>query len=202
VERNAALSARGITNTGPVHWNLSVEALYEAAIRRGEAELATGGALLATTGEHTGRSPKDKFIVRDELTDATVEWGDVNQEMSPETFERLYRRMMAYLQGRELFVRDAYAGADADFRLRVRVVNEFAWHNMFCRNMFIRPPAAELEGFDPDFTVIQVPGFQADPELDGCRSGTVIAMSFSHRMVLIGGTSYAGEAKKNRFSAI
>ncbi len=200
VERNAALSARGISNTGPVHWNLPVEALYEAAIRRGEAELATGGALLATTGEHTGRSPKDKFIVRDELTDSTVEWGAVNQEMSPETFERLHRRMMAYLQGRELFVRDAYAGADTDFRLRVRVVNEFAWHNMFCRNMFIRPPAQDLEGFEPDFTVIQVPGFQADPELDGCRSGTVIAMSFSHRMVLIGGTSYAGEAKKSVFS--
>jgi len=200
VERNAALSARGISNTGNVHWNLPVEALYEAALRRGEAELATGGALLATTGEHTGRSPRDKFIVRDELTESTVDWGPVNQAMAPDTFEHLYRRVMAYLQGRELFVRDAYAGADPDFRLRVRVVNELAWHNLFCRNMFIRPSVAELTNFDPDFTVIQAPGFQADPEVDGTRSGTVIAMSFSHRVVLIAGTSYAGEAKKSVFS--
>ena len=200
MERNAALSARVISNPGIVHWNLPVESLYEAAVRRREAHLATGGALLATTGEHTGRSPRDKFIVRDELTDSTVDWGAVNQEMAPDVFERLHRRMMAYLQGRELFVRDCYAGADPDFRLKVRVVNEFAWHNLFCRNMFIRPPAADLKGFEPDFTVIQVPGFQADPGLDGCRSGTVIAMSFSHRMVLIGGTSYAGEAKKSVFS--
>ncbi len=200
MERNAALSARGISNPGNIHWNLPVEALYEAAIRRGEAELATGGALLATTGEHTGRSPRDKFIVRDELTDSTVDWGPVNQAMAPDVFERLYRRVMAYLQGRELFIRDAYAGADPDYRLRVRVVNEYAWHNLFCRNMFIRPPATDLANFEPDFTVIQAPGFLADPEIDGTRSGTVIAMSFSHRVVLIAGTSYAGEAKKSVFS--
>lgn len=197
---NAALNAQGIRNPGKVNWNLSVHALYEAAIKRGEARLAGGGALLATTGEHTGRSPKDKFIVRDSLTDGTVHWGPVNQEMSSDQFERLYGRMMAYLQGRELFVRDAYAGADPTYRLRVRVVNEFAWHNLFCGNMFIRPPLTDLPGFEPDFTVIQAPGFVADPEIDGCNSGTVIAMSFTHRMVLIGGSSYAGEAKKSVFS--
>jgi len=200
VKNSAALEAKGLSNLGSIHWNLSVEALYEAAIRRGEASLASGGALLVTTGEHTGRSPRDKFILRDDLTDSTVDWGAVNQEMAPEAFERLYRRVMAYLQGRELFVRDAYAGADPDHRLHVRVMNEFAWHNLFCHNMFIRPPTQELAGFEPDFTVIQAPGFQADPEIDGCRSGTVIAMSFTHRLVLIGGTSYAGEAKKSVFS--
>jgi len=200
VGNNAALNAQGIRNPGKVNWNLSVHALYEAAIKRGEAKLAGGGALLATTGEHTGRSPKDKFIVRDSLTDGTVHWGPVNQEMSSDQFERLYGRMMAYLQGRELFVRDAYAGADPTFRLRVRVVNEFAWHNLFCGNMFIRPPLADLPGFEPDFTIVQAPGFVADPEIDGCNSGTVIAMSFTHRMVLIGGSSYAGEAKKSVFS--
>jgi phosphoenolpyruvate carboxykinase (ATP) len=200
VDNNAALDAQGIRNPGKVHWNLSVQALYEAAILRGEASLASGGALLATTGEHTGRSPKDKFIVRDDVTEKSVDWGPVNQEMSSDQFERLYQRMMAYLQGRELFVRDAYGGADEAYRLRVRVVNEFAWHNLFCANMFIRPPATALAGFVPDFTIIQAPGFQADPAIDGCKSGTVIAMSFTHKLVLIGGTSYAGEAKKSVFS--
>lgn len=197
---NAALDAQGIRNPGKVNWNLPVHALYEAAIQRGEARLTGGGALLAATGEHTGRSPKDKFIVRDALTEGTVDWGPVNQEMSSDQFERLYRRFMAYLQGRELFVRDAYAGADPTYRLKVRVVNEFAWHNLFCGNMFIRPPLTDLPGFEPDFTIVQAPGFVADPEIDGCASGTVIAMSFTHRMVLIGGTSYAGEAKKSVFS--
>ena len=134
---NAALDAQGIRNPGYVHWNLSVQALYEAAVRRGEASIASGGALLATTGEHTGRSPRDKFIVRDAQTESSVNWGSVNQEMSPDQFELLYRRMMAYLQGRELYVRDAYAGADPAYRLKVRVINEFAWHNLFCSNMFI-----------------------------------------------------------------
>jgi phosphoenolpyruvate carboxykinase (ATP) len=200
VSNNAALDAQGIRNSRQINWNLSVPALYEAALRRGEANIAAGGALLATTGEHTGRSPKDKFIVRDDYTNDTVDWGPVNQEMSTEQFERLYQRMTAYLQGRELFVRDAYAGANPDYRLRVRIVNEFAWHNLFCRNMFIRPPVMDLPGFEPDFTIIQAPGFQADPAVDGCRSGTVVALSFSHRLVLIGGTSYAGEAKKSVFS--
>lgn len=202
MRKEKTLKAQGIVNTGPVHWNLGTAALYEAAIRRGEGHIARGGPLVCTTGQHTGRSPNDKFVVEDENTRQTVWWGKVNQAMSPERFARLRLRMLAFLQGRGLFVQDLFAGADPDYRLSVRVITEQAWHSLFARNMFIRPQPAELARFEPDFTIIQAPGFHADPEIDGTRSETVIAIDFTHRTVLIGGTSYAGEIKKSVFTIL
>ncbi|MFN4088661.1 MAG: phosphoenolpyruvate carboxykinase [Alphaproteobacteria bacterium] len=196
------LEKHGLTNPRAVHWNLGVAALYQAALERREGELAEGGALVCTTGQHTGRSPNDKFVVEDENTAKTVWWGTVNKPMKPETFGRLRQRILSYLQGRELFVQDLFAGADPAHRLSVRVVTEHAWHNLFARNMFIRPDAQSLARFEPDFTVIQAPGFRAVPELDGTRSETVIAIDFTHRIVLIAGTSYAGEIKKSIFTVL
>ncbi|HYE00917.1 MAG TPA: phosphoenolpyruvate carboxykinase [Alphaproteobacteria bacterium] len=200
---NAAdLAAVGLGHTGTVHWNLSVPALYEQALRRGEAKIAQGGALVALTGRHTGRSPKDKYIVEEAATAADIWWGEVNKPMSEAAFDRLHARVSAFLQGRELFVQDLFAGTDPRYRLPVRVVTQHAWHNLFARNMFVRPNPAELVGFDPGFTVIQAPDFRAVPELDGTRSDVFIAVSFAKRLVLIGGTSYAGEIKKSIFTVL
>ena len=199
MQTDKRLDAMGLEQAN-ASWNLGVEALYERAIRNGEGAIAAGGALLCETGEHTGRSPKDKFIVRDATSDADVDWGPVNQPMEPAAFTRLLGRVQAYLQNRDVFVQDLYAGADPAHRLSVRVVTEQAWHNLFARNMFIRPPRAELAGFQPDFTLIQAPGFRADPEIDGCRSGTVIAVDLTRRIVIVAGTYYAGEIKKSVFS--
>src|SRR5690606_14672176 len=147
VSKISDLEKHGFTNPGTVHWNLGVSALYEAALLRGEGKLSEGGAIVCTTGQHTGRSPNDKFVVKDENTADSVWWGTVNKPMSRETFARLRLRMLSYLQGRELFVQDLYAGADPAHRISVRVVTEQAWHNLFARNMFIRPSAAERHRF-------------------------------------------------------
>lgn len=200
VESRHGLDIHGIGNTGPVHWNYGTPALYEAAVRNNEARVANGGPLVCTTGQHTGRSPRDKFVVRDETTEDSIWWGSVNQPMSPESFDLLYGRALAYVQGRELYVQDCFAGADPEHRLGIRVVTEQAWHNLFARNMFIQPSAAELSHFRPDFLVLQVPGLEAVPEIDGTRSGTVIAVNFRRRVVVIAGTSYAGEIKKSVFT--
>jgi phosphoenolpyruvate carboxykinase (ATP) len=196
------LAAVGIRNPRAVHWNLSVPQLVEAALRRGEARLSASGALVALTGQHTGRSPNDKFIVRDETTDGAVAWGNVNRPFERERFDRLHARVTAYLQGRDLFVQDLFAGADPAHRLRVRVVTEHAWHNLFARNMFIRPSAEERMVFHPDFTILQAPDFLADPATDGTRTETFILVDFTRRLVLIGGTSYAGEIKKSVFGIL
>lgn len=194
------LESLGLGLTAGAHWNLGVEALYEHAIRNRDGVMADGGALLCETGHHTGRSPKDKFIVRDHITEADVNWGDVNQPMEAAAFDRLLHRAQAYLQNREVYVQDLYAGADVDHRLNVRVVTEQAWHNLFARNMFIRPRRGQQRDFTPDFTIIQAPGFQADPNIDGTRSSTVIALNLDRKIILIAGTSYAGEIKKSIFS--
>ncbi len=194
------LDSIGLGHTAAAYWNLSVEALYERAVQNREGVVAAGGALLCETGQHTGRSPKDKFIVRDSASEADVDWGPVNQPMAPDAFDRLLQRVQAYLQNREIYVQDLYAGADPEYRLSVRVVTEQAWHNLFARNMFIRPPRAELPGFQPDYTVIQAPGFRANAAIDGCRSETVIAANLSRRVIVIAGSSYAGEIKKSVFS--
>lgn len=190
----------GLGLTAAASVNLGVEALYERALQNREGRMAAGGALLCETGEHTGRSPKDKFIVRDQASEADVDWGAVNQPMASDAFDRLLTRVQAYLQNRHVYVQDLYAGADPSHRLSVRVVTEQAWHNLFARNMFIRPPKADLADFAPDYTVIQAPGFRADPKIDGCRSQTVIAADLSRRIIVIAGTSYAGEIKKSIFS--
>ena len=162
-ESLTSLDNQGIKETGKLHINLSTEELIQAALERKEGELASTGAFCATTGEHTGRSPKDKFVVRDSQSEAHVEWGPVNQEMSPEKFETLKNDQASYLKGKELFVRDAFGGADKDLRIGVRVINEEAWANLFCKNLFIRPEEAELKGFEPDWTIVHTPFFDADP---------------------------------------
>jgi len=194
------LAAIGITEPGALHWNPGRESLVESALRAGEGMLAAGGALVCRTGRFTGRSPEDKFFVRDTVTDKGIEWGKVNREMAPESFETLRRRIVDHLQGRELYVQDCDAGADPAHRLAVRVVTEQAWHSLFARNIFL-PPAVG-PGCDPEWTILHAPSFSADPEIDGCRSSTVIAIGFSQKLVLIAGTYYAGEIKKSVFSLL
>ena len=193
------LVEQGMHHLGPVHWNLMPPLLYEHAVRRHEGELGFGGSFVANTGRHTGRSPKDKYIVNEAGTKDTVWWGPINQAIEPARFDSLHQRMLAYLQGRELFVQDLYAGADPDYRLPVRVVSDHAWHSLFARNMFIRPRPAELEDFEPAFTILHAPNFRAIPQMDGVRSETVVLVNFAEKLVLIGGTRYAGEIKKSVF---
>jgi phosphoenolpyruvate carboxykinase (ATP) len=185
-----------------VHRNLYPGPLVEHAIRRGEARLANHGQLAAETGKRSGRSPKDKFTVKDEVTEKTVKWGPVNQPIDAEQFDRMYRRVLHYLKGRELFVQDLYCGADPEYRLPVRVINELAWQNLFVRQLFIRPVQHELRYHRPEFTVICAPNFFAEPERDGTNSETFIYVSFSRRIVLVGGSGYAGEMKKSIFGVM
>ncbi|MGD9538317.1 MAG: phosphoenolpyruvate carboxykinase [Alphaproteobacteria bacterium] len=201
-KRQAGTTALGHGMTAQAYLNLSPAALYEHAVRRGEAEIAAHGPLVARTGQHTGRSPNDKFIVRDAGTEATVWWGSVNRPIEPERFAAIKARMLDYLKGRELFVLDCFAGADPTHRLPVRVISELAWHSLFARNLFIRPKPEELASLRPEFTIIQAPGFEADSKRDGVNSPTVILVDFAQRLVLIGGTSYAGECKKSVFTIL
>jgi len=196
------IDEQGLTETGEVHWNLTEPVLYEHAVRREEATVAAGGPLVALTGQHTGRSPNDKFTVEEESSKDSVWWGSVNRPISPEHFEAIYKKVQQHMKGKELFVQDLYGGADPEYRLRVRFIQEQAWHSVFVRNMFVRPPAADLAGFDPEFTVINACGMEADPATDGTNSGTFILVSFERKMVLIGGTTYAGENKKSVFSIL
>ncbi len=204
VSRNG-LEQVGLEGAANVYWNLPPAQLYEQAIRRGEAVLAAEGPLVARTGAHTGRSPNDRFVVRNPEGPSAgkIWWGEVNRAFNPSAFAALEREMASYLQGRDLFVFDGYAGADPEYRLNVRVVNELAWHNLFARNMFVRESdGAALESFSPQFTVISAPGFQADPDRHGTSSGTFILLDLEKRRVLIGGSAYAGEIKKSIFSVM
>ena len=196
------LGAHGI-DAGRVHWNLQIPELVEHAVRRGEAVLAQDGPIVASTGQHTGRSPNDRFIVREPSSEQNVAWGKVNKPLDADKFDRLHERMLAYVKGKELYALDCQAGADPEFRLKVRVINELAWHNLFARHMFIpvTDPAAQA-AHEPDFTVIDVPSFTADPKIDGTNSETFIIVNFAKKVVLIGGTSYAGEMKKSIFSVM
>lgn len=187
---------------GKLHINLPVSQLVEHAILRKEAVLTESGAICATTGAFTGRSPKDKFIVQEPSVAEHIDWGSVNQPMEPEKFERLLKRLQSYLAEKELYIFDGFTGADPAYRLPIRVINEYAWQNLFVHQLFIRPSKEELETHDPEFTVICAPDFKADPKSDGTRSETVIAVSFEHKMVIIAGTRYAGEMKKSIFSVM
>ena len=203
VDRTHGLEALGLLRSGPVHWNLSTAALYEEAIRRNEGTVAIEGPLVCRTGQHTGRSPNDKFIVRDPSSEQHVQWGAVNKPLDEARFDALHRDMVGYLNDRELYVLDAWAGADAAYRLPIRVINEFAWHNLFARNMFIpEDDPARLAEHRPEFTVIDAPNFKADPARHGTRSDVFILVHFGRRVVLIGGTSYAGEIKKSIFTVL
>jgi len=188
-----------LLSDGRTHFNLSPALLVEHSVRRHEAELAANGSLVGYTNR-TGRSPKDKFIVKDETTADKVAWGPVNAPMDPDKFDALYERVMEHLGGRELFVQDLFCGADPAYRLPVRIVNEYAWHNLFVRQLFLRPTAEELKSHHAEFTVIAAPEFKADPKRDGTNSDVFIVLNFVRRTILIGGTSYAGEMKKSIFS--
>jgi phosphoenolpyruvate carboxykinase (ATP) len=201
--RAHGLETVGIERSGRVHWNLTAEVLYEEVIRRGEGQLAAGGPLVCRTGQHTGRSPNDKFVVREPSSEGHVHWGPVNRSIGPEKFDALHSDMVAHLADKELYVLDAWAGADSSYRLPIRVINEYAWHNIFARNMFI--PETDLTcqvGHEPKFTVIAAPDFKADPAKHGTRSDVAILVHFAKRLVLIAGTSYAGETKKSIFSVL
>jgi phosphoenolpyruvate carboxykinase (ATP) len=195
------LDRHGIRTAKRVRWNLREPELYERALGEGEAILASG-PLVVRTGAHTGRSADDKFVVREPTSEDRIWWGKVNRPFGAEAFGALYERVIDYLAGRDLYVQDLYAGADPTYRLPVRVICESAWHSLFARNMFIRPPLDALEDHDPAFTVIQCPGFEADPDRDGTRSRTFILLDLGRKVVLIGGTSYAGEIKKSIFSVM
>jgi phosphoenolpyruvate carboxykinase (ATP) len=185
-----------------IHRNLRSAVLVEHSIRRGEAQMANNGALVTRTGHRTGRSPNDKFTVKDARTADVVAWGPVNRPFEPEKFDALYRRVMDYLKDKELFVQDLFAGADPQYRLPIQVVNELAWHNLFVRALFVRPKPEELPNHQPEFTVIGVPHFLADPNRDGTHSDAFIIVDFTRKVVLIGGTLYAGEMKKSIFGVM
>jgi phosphoenolpyruvate carboxykinase (ATP) len=197
------LEAHGIVNVSRIYWNLTTAALVEQAIRRREGLLAHQGPLVCRTGHHTGRSPNDKFVVREASSEGRIWWGKVNRPMAPENFARLRRQLLSYVEGKELFVQDGYAGADPAYRLPIRVITENAWHSLFARHMFIpeRDPA-RLAQHHPRFTVIDCPRFHADPEVHLTNSEVFITLSFEQGLVLIGGTSYAGEIKKSIFTVM
>ncbi len=195
------LQDQGISGLGSVYYNLIEPSLVESAVTRGEGRLGQGGALLVSTGTHTGRSPKDKFVVRTPSVEGSI-WWENNAPMTPDAFDLLQADMLAHMVGRDYFVQDLYAGADPAHRLDVRVVTELAWHSLFIRHLLRRPEREELEVFAPEFTIINCPSFTADPTRHGCRSGTVIAMNFDKKLILIGGTAYAGENKKSVFTLL
>jgi phosphoenolpyruvate carboxykinase (ATP) len=200
---DARLEGQGLAPEGSVHWNLLAPELIEHAVRRSEGQLADMGPFVAVTAPHTGRSPDDKFIVRRPDTEHDVDWGTVNKPIAPGHFELLLNDVKKYLSGQpELFVQDLYCGADPSHRLSVRYVSPSAWHMAFVRNMFIRPELAELASFAPNFTVLHAPEFQADPARHGTRTGTFIVLDLAERMILIGGTRYAGELKKSMFTVM
>src|SRR5438132_6067034 len=200
VERARGLEREGI-RTDRVKWNLSAAALYEEAVRKQEGLIAAEGPLVCRTGSHTGRSPNDKFIVREPSSDAHIGWGKVNKPIELAQWQTLHADFIASLAGKELYALDCYAGADSTYRLPVRIVSEYAWHSLFCRNLFIDDPAAAAAQA-PEFTVIDSPSFKADPGRHGSRTEVVIALNFAKKLVLIGGTSYAGEMKKSIFSIL
>ena len=188
-----------LTAPGTVHHNVLEARLVELAIARAEGRLASTGAFVAETGVHTGRSPQDKFVIRDADTENEM-WWDNNKSITRAQFDLLYKDMTAHVKSREMFVQDLYAGAEAGHQLKTRVFTEFAWHSLFIRNMLRRPKASELKGFKPEFTVVNCPTFKADPARHGVRTETVIACDFTNKLVLIGGSSYAGETKKSVFT--
>ncbi|WP_127846768.1 phosphoenolpyruvate carboxykinase (ATP) [Psychroflexus aestuariivivens] len=196
-----ALDNYGITSD-KIHYQLSPEELHKITIEKGQGKEVDSGALAINTGEFTGRSPKDRFIVKDEITKDEVWWSNINLPFDADKFDKLYDKVVNYLSDKELFVRDAYACADDNYRLNIRHINEYSWSNMFAYNMFLRPTESELENFEPEWTVINAPGFMANPEIDGTRAHNFAILNFTKKIALIGGTGYTGEIKKGIFSAL
>ncbi|GAA0894266.1 phosphoenolpyruvate carboxykinase (ATP) [Fulvivirga kasyanovii] len=197
----ASVEKLGIKDS-TAHWNLSPEKLAEIAVEKGQAERTASGAIAVDTGEFTGRSPKDRFIVKDEITEDAVWWGNINIPFDADKFDQLYDKMVDYLSGKEIYVRDAYACADPNYRTNIRVVNEYAWSNMFVYNMFLRPTEDEIKTFEHEWLVINAPGFKADPAVDGTRQHNFAILNFKKKIALVGGTGYTGEIKKGIFSAL
>lgn len=197
------LSNHGISNLRLAYWNLTTEALYEEAVFRGEGALVAGGPFVANTGKHTARSANDKFVVRETDSQGNVWWGVYNRPFEPGKFDELYARMLGFLQGRDVFVQDVYAGADENYRLPVRIVTELAWHSHFVRNMFILPESLEeYKRFVPEFTILAMPSFKAAPAVDNTNSETFICLSFEKKLAIIGNSAYAGEIKKSVFTIL
>lgn len=201
VNPNRTLETQGITGLGNVYYNFIEPALVEAAVARGEGRLGKGGAFLCSTGQFTGRSPKDKFVVRTPSVEDSI-WWENNAPMAPDAFARLKADMLDHMKGGDYFVQDLYAGADPVHRLDVRVITELAWHGLFIRHLLRRPEREELNDFAPEWTIINCPSFKADPAKHGCRSETVIALNFDEKIILIGNTAYAGENKKSVFTIL
>jgi phosphoenolpyruvate carboxykinase (ATP) len=199
LSRLQPLGFRRLTNA---HLNLPPAALVEAAVCRKEGVLTDTGALMADTGQFTGRSPKDRFIVRDEKTADSVWWGDINIPFEADKFDQLHKKMVAYLEDKELYVREGYAGAHPASQLKLRIVNELAWHNLFCYNLFLRPEEGADTSWAADFSIINAPGFEADPAVDGTRQKNFAILNFTKKLILIGGTGYAGEMKKGIFGVL
>jgi phosphoenolpyruvate carboxykinase (ATP) len=197
------LANQGISVSATQHWNLGTPQLVELAVSRGEGRLAKDGPLVVATGAHTGRSANDKFIVKDAETESTIWWGKTNVPMDPAHFAALKADFLAALGTKDtLFIADLFGGSQPEHRANVRVINEFAWHNLFIRTLLVRPTEEDLAGFVPEYTIIDLPSFRADPARHGCRSETVIAVNFSEKLILIGGTAYAGEMKKSVFGIL
>jgi len=200
--RTGELQALGITGGATAYWNLGTAELIEHACRRGEGQLTAAGAFIALTGEHSGRSPNDRFIVKEPTSENDIWWSATNKPISTAQFDGLHRKILDHLSKAEVFIQDCYCGAEPANRLAVRVVTENAWHNLFARNMFIQPPDQALADFKPGFTVLQAPSLVADPGLDGTTSGTFIVVNLAKKMIIIGGSAYAGEIKKSIFSVM
>lgn len=203
IRSDYGLEYLGLTNLRKVYWNLPTEALYEEIIFRGEASIAHLGPIVVHTGKHTARAANDKFIVREPENEDKIWWGQYNRPFAPDKFDELFARLQGYLQGRDVFVQDAYGGADPEYRLPVRIITELAWHSLFARNMFIKPQTAEeYRRFVPEFTVIAVPGFKAFPQIDQTPSETFIVLNFAQKLCIIGNTGYGGEIKKSVFTLL
>jgi phosphoenolpyruvate carboxykinase (ATP) len=200
-EKQSIVDKLALAN-GNVHWNLTPAQLIERAIKAGEGKLCANGAFAADTGKFTGRSPKDKFIVCDDITENAVWWGDINIKFDADKFDSLYEKVTNYLVGKEIYVRDAFACAMPEYQLNIRVVTESAFQNLFANNLFLRPKAEELANFEPEWHVIAAPGFIADPAVDGTRQGNFAILNFTKKIILIGGTAYTGEIKKGIFSVL
>lgn len=198
---NANVENYGIKNA-TVNWNMSPEDLDKIAVDLGQAQMTSTGAITVNTGEFTGRSPKDRFIVKDDITKDAIWWGDINIPFDSDKFDQLYDKVVAYLSEKEIYVRDSYACSDPEFRMNLRVINEYPWSNHFAYNMFLRPTEEEIKGFDPEWLVVNAPGFMADPSVDGTRQHNFAILNFSKKIALIGGTGYTGEIKKGIFSAL
>ncbi|HSP12047.1 MAG TPA: phosphoenolpyruvate carboxykinase (ATP) [Salegentibacter sp.] len=201
ITKTISLEEYGIKDA-TLHYQLSPKELHRITVEKGQGVEASSGALAVNTGKFTGRSPKDRFIVKDKITQDEVWWGDINIPFEPQKFDQLYKKVTEYLSGKEVYARDAYACAEDKYRLNIRVVNEYPWSNMFAYNMFLRPEPEELKNFKEDWLILNAPGFEADPEVDGTRAENFAILNFSKKIALIGGTGYTGEIKKGIFSAL